>query len=137
MRSGRHGERYDALSGPDGPSRRPRRDRGVVPRPPARPRDGAQPLNEKAAAILDAGARARLGRLAARLDGLPAWEEEALEAAVRAAAEDEGVKLVAMAQPLRAAIAGSNTSPSMFEVMRILGKDESLLRIRAQSQSVA
>jgi glutamyl-tRNA synthetase len=40
-----------------------------------------------------------------------------------------------MAQPLRAAIAGSNTSPSMFEVMRILGREESLLRIKAQAQS--
>jgi glutamyl-tRNA synthetase len=98
-------------------------------------RDGVQPLNDKAAKILDNDARARLGRLAASLEALEAWEDDALEAAVRAAAEAEGVKLVAMAQPLRAAIAGSNTSPSMFEVMRILGREESLLRIKAQAQS--
>ena len=100
-------------------------------------RDGVQPLNEKAAKILDGDARARLGRLAERLEALATWDDETLEAAVRAAAEEEGVKLVAMAQPLRAAIAGSNTSPSMFEVMRILGRDESLLRIKGQTQSSA
>ncbi len=98
-------------------------------------RDGVQPLNEKAAKILDDAARARLGRLAAKLEALEVWEDAALEAAVRAAAEAEEVKLVAMAQPLRAAIAGSNTSPSMFEVMRILGREESLLRIKAQAQN--
>ena len=97
-------------------------------------RDGAQPLSDKAAKILDDAARGRLARLAGRLEAIDDWQDENLEAAVRAAAEAEEVKLVAMAQPLRAAIAGSNTSPSMFEVMRILGKEETLLRIRAHTE---
>lgn len=100
-------------------------------------RDGAQPLNDKAQKILDDDARRRLGRLAARLETLDQWDDESLESAVRAAAEEEGVKLVQMAQPLRAAIAGSNTSPSMFEVMRILGRDESMARITAQAETIA
>jgi glutamyl-tRNA synthetase len=41
------------------------------------------------------------------------------------------VKLVKVAQPLRAAVTGSNTSPSMFEVMRILGREETMLRLNA------
>ena len=90
-------------------------------------------LNDKAKKILDDDARGRLSRLIVRLEAQESWEEDALQALVKGAAEDEGVKLVAMAQPLRAAIAGSNTSPSMFEVMRILGKEESMLRLRGQA----
>ena len=96
-------------------------------------RDGEQPLNDKAANILDEAARGRLARLLERLKALEVWNDETLEAAVRDAAEAEEVKLVAMAQPLRAAVAGSNTSPSMFEVMRILGRDETLTRIRSKT----
>ena len=96
-------------------------------------RDGVQPLNDNAKKILDDDARGRLSRLIVRLEAQESWEEEALQALVKGAAEDEGVKLVAMAQPLRAAIAGSSTSPSMFEVMRILGKEESMLRLRGQT----
>ncbi len=98
-------------------------------------RDGAQPLNDKATKILDAGARQRLGRLMQRLETVDTWRDENLEAAVRAAAEAEEVKLVQIAQPLRAAITGSNTSPSMFEVMRILGREETMIRLTAHAET--
>ena len=82
----------------------------------------------KAAALLDAEARARLGRLAASLRE-EAWTAGALETAVRRFAEEEGVKLGAAAQPLRAALTGSAASPPIFDVMVALGKDEALARL--------
>jgi glutamyl-tRNA synthetase len=96
-------------------------------------RDGVQPLNEKATKLLDEAAKARLAKLSAKLVALPVWDDAAIEAAVRAVAEAEAVKLVLVAQPLRAAIAGSNMSPSMFEVMRILGREESLTRLNGHT----
>jgi glutamyl-tRNA synthetase len=57
------------------------------------------------------------------------WEAPALEETVRGAAERQGVKLGALAQPLRAALAGGTTSPPIFEVMAVLGRDETLARL--------
>jgi len=86
--------------------------------------------NDKAAKLLQAeGAAALLHRLGARLTELPDWTEAAIEAAVRTLAEEEGAKLGAVAQPLRAALTGSNVSPGVFEVAAILGREESLGRI--------
>jgi len=96
-------------------------------------RDGAQPLNAKAEKLLDGDGRRQLAALAATLAGLEPWDEMALEAAVRAQAEAAGVKLGKVAQPLRAALTGSNASPGLFEVMRILGREETLARLRGQA----
>jgi glutamyl-tRNA synthetase len=82
------------------------------------------PLSEQAAKLLDAQARERLGGLATGLAAVPAWDEAALEAAVRAQAEALGVKLGQLAQPLRAALTGSSASPGIFEVMVVLGRAE-------------
>ena len=57
------------------------------------------------------------------------WSAAGIEAAVRAVAESLGVKLGKVAQPLRAAVTGSATSPGLFEVLELLGRDESLGRI--------
>src|SRR3546814_4310327 len=85
-------------------------------------------MNPRAEKILTPEARQRLGRLQGALERLPAWTEAALDAAVRDFAEAEGCKLGDVAQPLRAALSGSNTSPGIFEVMAILGREESLGR---------
>jgi glutamyl-tRNA synthetase len=53
---------------------------------------------------------------------------------VKALAEEVGVKLGKIAQPLRAALTGSTVSPGIFEVLAILGRDESLLRIQAAAR---
>jgi glutamyl-tRNA synthetase len=66
------------------------------------------------------------------LDAATAWDTEALEAAVRTVAEDAGAKLGAVAQPLRAALTGRRTSPGIFDVLVLLGRDESLARIADQ-----
>jgi glutamyl-tRNA synthetase len=91
-------------------------------------------VTEKAAALLTPEARARLGRLHPRLEAAKSWRDGDLEAAVRAFAEAEGVKLGQVAQPLRAALTGSTTSPGIFEVMAVLGRDEALARIAEQAK---
>ena len=87
------------------------------------------PMTARAAKLLDARARTRLGDLASVLEGLDAWNEEALETAVRRFAEERDLGLGALAQPLRAALTGSHASPGIFVVMAALGRDETLARL--------
>ncbi len=86
-------------------------------------------LDEKAQKILDADARARLGRLHRALADTDAWDLASLEARVRAFTEEDGVKLGQVAQPLRAALTGRAASPGIFEVMEILGREETQARL--------
>jgi glutamyl-tRNA synthetase len=95
------------------------------------------PLSDAAAKQLDAAARGRLASLQPALAGVPDWNAAALEAVVRTAAETGGAKLGALAQPLRAALTGSVTSPPIFEVMQTLGRSESLGRLDDVSASVS
>jgi len=90
-------------------------------------------MNAKAEKILTPEARRRLAGLQAALAALPEWNEAAIEEAVRVFAESENCKLGDAAQPLRAALTGSNVSPGIFEVMAVLGREESLARIADQS----
>ncbi|MHA6722680.1 glutamate--tRNA ligase [Sphingomonas sp. RS2018] len=90
------------------------------------------PIDEAAAALLAGDAPALLARLHAALDAVHKWDTEALETAVREVAETAGVKLGAVAQPLRAALVGRKTSPGIFDVLDLLGRDESLGRIADQ-----
>ncbi len=57
------------------------------------------------------------------------WKAAALEGSLREAAEKAGIKLGMLAQPVRAALSGQGTSPPIFEVMEILGREETLGRI--------
>ena len=86
-------------------------------------------LEDKAAALAKPEARALVVGLAATLRSISDWIEPELEAAVRKFSEDQNVKLGNVAQPLRAALTGSTTSPGIFEVMRVLGRDEALARM--------
>jgi glutamyl-tRNA synthetase len=61
------------------------------------------------------------------------WTAAAAEAAIRAYAEHNGLKLGAVAQPLRAALTGRSTSPGVFDVLAVLGREESLGRIADQT----
>ncbi|WP_404339516.1 glutamate--tRNA ligase [Sphingomonas sp. MMS12-HWE2-04] len=89
-------------------------------------------LDEGAAALLGGDAPALLAQVYAALDGAATWDTEVLEAAVRTVADDAGVKLGAVAQPLRAALTGRRTSPGIFDVLALLGREESLARIADQ-----
>jgi len=90
-------------------------------------------LDEKAAGILTADARALLRELSGQLDALASWDAAATEQAVRAFADGKGTKLAQVAQPLRAALTGRTTSPPIFDVLAVLGRDESLARLRDQT----
>jgi glutamyl-tRNA synthetase len=94
------------------------------------------PVDAKAQALLTADARRLLSGLRPRLSGAR-WEAPALEETVRSIAEHQGLKLGALAQPLRAALAGGTTSPPIFEVMAVLGREETLARLGdvAEAQS--
>jgi glutamyl-tRNA synthetase len=63
---------------------------------------------------------------------VPQWEHDALDAAVREVAESNSLKLGKLAQPLRAALTGKTTSPGIFDVLVLMGKEESLGRIADQ-----
>jgi len=89
--------------------------------------------DEKAAKLLTPEARAMLGKLHAAFAAEAAWEEKALEEAVRRFAEAAGLGLGKVAQPLRAALTGSTTSPGIFEVMAVLGREEALGRLAEQA----
>ncbi len=92
-------------------------------------------LDDKAAGILGGdGIAERLAMIANRLEKLSDWNAEALEAEIRAIGEDAGLKLGMLAQPLRAALTGRATSPGVFDVLAVLGRDEALARIREQAQ---
>ena len=86
-------------------------------------------MDEKAAEILAKGGKAHLAELLPALTALPAWSAAACEAAVRAYVEASGAKLGQVAQPLRAALTGRSTSPGIFDVLEVLGRDESLGRL--------
>jgi glutamyl-tRNA synthetase len=64
------------------------------------------------------------------MEAVTEWSVDALDAVVRAFAETEGLKLGKVAQPLRAALTGRSTSPGVFDVLAVLGREESLSRIR-------
>jgi glutamyl-tRNA synthetase len=91
-------------------------------------------IDDAAAALLSDEARQMLGSAHAKLGALAEWDATALEAAIREVAETSGVKLGKLAQPLRAALTGRTTSPGIFDVLALLGRDESLARIADQME---
>jgi glutamyl-tRNA synthetase len=86
-------------------------------------------LDDKAAGLLDASGVAVLAALAPRFAALDSWSAETTEGVVRAYAEEKGLKLGKAAQPLRAALTGRSTSPGIFDVLSVLGREESLARL--------
>jgi glutamyl-tRNA synthetase len=87
-------------------------------------------LDEKAAKLMDADAKATLAALVPQLEAAQEWTAAALEAEVRTFAEATGAKLGKVAQPLRAALTGRTVSPPVFDVMHALGKEETIARLR-------
>jgi len=83
----------------------------------------------KAQAMLDHGGKYLLNSLLPELEKLGDWTQAALEQACRAFSEKNGKKLGDVAQPLRAALTGRTTSPPVFEVMEVLGREETLERL--------
>ena len=85
--------------------------------------------DDKARALLTPDASNVLKELRGALAAAPTWIGADLEAEARGFAEAKAIKLGQVAQPLRAALTGSTTSPPIFEVMQVLGREETLGRI--------
>jgi glutamyl-tRNA synthetase len=95
------------------------------------------PEDEKAKALLGDDARALLGDLIPELQRIEPWNAEQAEAVVRGFAERKGVKLGSVAQPLRVALTGRTTSPGIFDVLTVLGQQESVARLQDQVKAPA
>ncbi|TDI59424.1 MAG: glutamate--tRNA ligase [Alphaproteobacteria bacterium] len=90
-------------------------------------------LDEKAQKLLHSDAREMLARVLTALDLVSDWSAESLDAALRTFSEAEQLKFGKVAQPLRAALCGTTTSPGIFDVLQVLGREESLARIADQT----
>ena len=94
-------------------------------------------ITEKAAALLDEAGKAILAQVSATLHRENDWTTDALEATTKALAERLELGLGKLAQPMRAALTGTTTSPGIFDVLVLLGREEALARIDAQAAAVA
>lgn len=94
-------------------------------------------LEEKAVALLGDEGLAHIAALVPQFEALQDWSVSSIDACVRAYAEASDVKLGKVAQPLRAALTGRTVSPGIFEVMVLIGKSESLGRLKDQAAKVA
>ncbi|HEU0303306.1 MAG TPA: glutamate--tRNA ligase [Gaiellaceae bacterium] len=88
---------------------------------------------EPDAAQLD-GSSELLLAAAEALEALQPWTSEAIEAALRRLAEEQGLKPRDAFQPIRIAVTGSKVSPGLFESIELLGRDETLARLRPEHQ---
>ena len=93
------------------------------------------PMDDKAQQIIRDGGKPVLAGVIPVLEQVTNWQAQDIESAVKFHAEAQGLKLGKVAQPLRAALTGTSTSPGIFDVLAVLGRDESLARLRDQSHS--
>jgi glutamyl-tRNA synthetase len=92
-------------------------------------------IEPKAAALLTPENRELIGRLGHALEAVAPWTSDATEAAMRSFAEQNNLKFGAIAQPLRVALTGRTTSPGIFDVLAVLGRDECLARLADQASA--
>ena len=86
-------------------------------------------MEPKAAELLTDEARRHLAALLPDLEQVAAWSAAELEAALKAFVSARETKLGMIAQPLRAALTGRTASPGIYDLLTVLGREESLLRI--------
>jgi glutamyl-tRNA synthetase len=92
-------------------------------------------MEPKAAVVLTPETRELIGRLRLALEAVAPWTAETTEAAMRAFADANSLKFGAVAQPLRVALTGRTTSPGIFDVLAVLGRQECLARLGDQASS--
>ncbi|MGM4987625.1 glutamate--tRNA ligase [Tardiphaga sp. 841_E9_N1_2] len=90
-------------------------------------------MEPKAQAALTPETRVLIGKLRTALEAVTDWTAANAEAATRAFAEEAGIKLGGVAQPLRVALTGKTTSPGIFDVLAVLGRQECLDRLADQA----
>lgn len=87
-------------------------------------------ISNKALHFIKEDGGIHLSELLIRLGDVSEWDQQTLESVIRVYGDSHSVKLGVIAQPLRAALTGSTVSPSIFEVMVTLGREETLARLR-------
>lgn len=88
-------------------------------------------FDEKARKFLNDDTKPVISDFADALEAHQDWSEAAIEQLARDFAEQKDLKLGKLAQPLRAALTGRTVSPSVFDILAVLGKKESVLRLRS------
>lgn len=88
------------------------------------------PLNDDAQKQLDDSARAMIGDARQALETLPSFDAATIEATIKEFAAKKELKMGKVGMPLRAALTGTTNSPSIFQVAEILGRDETLARLK-------
>jgi glutamyl-tRNA synthetase len=94
-------------------------------------------IDAKAASLLDAAARKNIAALIPRFAAAAEWNAAKLERIVRDFIAERNIKLGDAAQPLRAALTGKAASPGIFDVLEVLGQEESIARLQDQAGSSA
>lgn len=90
-------------------------------------------MEPKAVAVLTPETRKLIGELRSALEAVNPWTAETAETAMRTFAEAKNLKLGAIAQPLRVALTGRTTSPGIFDVLAVLGRQACLERLQDQA----
>lgn len=88
-------------------------------------------LNEQAAQKLADADKDKLAELVSKLEQTP-WEEDELSATIKGFVKETGLKMPMVMMPLRAALVGTPQAPGVSELLIVIGKDESLNRLKAQ-----
>jgi glutamyl-tRNA synthetase len=86
---------------------------------------------DAAAKHLNADGKAVLAKAAEALKAVGTWNASSIDEAVKKLAETTGLKMGAIAQPLRVAVTGTTTSPGIGETLELVGRDEAMARIAA------
>lgn len=87
------------------------------------------PITDKAAKMLDCSSKLLLKKIYKQLMQVENWSSASLDYDIKEFAKNEGLKLGEIALPLRAALTGKTVSPGIFEILNVLGKEQSLARI--------
>jgi glutamyl-tRNA synthetase len=90
--------------------------------------EGSVEPDEKARDLLDPVSRGILRELTPHLQNA-SWDRTTLEEVVAGVATAHDTKLGKLAGPLRAALAGRAVSPSVFDMMLVLGRDRTIARL--------
>ena len=71
-----------------------------------------------------------MSKLFSRFEAFSTFSKREWEESFKQLVEEEGLKMGQLAQPVRVALVGRAASPGLFEVMEVLGRDRTLLRLR-------
>jgi len=90
--------------------------------------DNIYAVSEEARAVIDAADKVLIESIRQMIKDLQDWNKDSIQAGFKALAEERGLKLGAIMNPVRCILTGRAASPSVFEIIEVLGKDVVLSR---------